>query len=149
MKKQILAFLFIFSFASQLLAQHSYHSQDSVRVTFVMKAKSAVNIDSALVIFDKFNLNGAGTVYKMAKPVSNNIIVDSVPTGKYYITLICFGAVNQRISRITYITSRKKNNAIRFRPNTFEIYQPGSAFIPKEKFDPTHLRITRNSSFKP
>ena len=148
MKRLILGSIFIFCFKSHLPAQH-LHLPDSVKVTLVMRAKTAVNIDSALVIFDKFNLNGAGTVYKMTKPVSNNIILDSVPTGKYYITLICFGAINQRISRITYITSRKKNNSIRFKPNTFEIYQAGSAFIPSEKIDPAHLRITRNSSFKP
>ncbi len=124
---------------------------DSVQVLLKLgkKSKAQIPVDSAFIIFDKYELNGAGIVYKVYRVSSNHIELENVPSGRYYIDIFCYGPTRQRLTKTVYLSSRKKINKIRFRPKLTELYAPGDAFIPPEKINPTRLKVTHESGFKP
>ncbi len=124
---------------------------DSVKVSLKLgkKSKAQIPVDSAFIIFDKYNLNGAGIVYKVYRVSSDHIELENVPVGKYYIDVFCYGPARQRLTKTVYLSSRRKINKIRFKPKSTELYAPGEAFIPPEKISPTRLKVTHEGSFRP
>lgn len=119
---------------------------DSVRVTIQLDntLNKRAPVDSVMVIFDRFNLTGAGTIKRVFHPVNNEVVIENVPEGKFYITVICLGLFNDSFSEVSYVyEKRKNNNAFKFRLKPNEAFDPAAVYIPAEKIDPQNLAILK------
>jgi hypothetical protein len=102
-------------------------------------------IDSVLLIFDKYDLTGAGTIKQVFYPSQNRIIINKVPRGKYYIDVLCMGISHQTYTLIETIGERRPNKL--YVPiKNFERYTPGKVEIPPSSIDFGNLLITRKRS---
>ena len=120
---------------------------DSVRVT--IELNNALNkqapVDSVIVIFDRYNLTGAGTVKNVFYPVNNRVVIENVPEGKFYITVICLGIYKDSFTEVSYVYEKRRNkNAFSFRLKEAEEFDPSAVSIPAEKINPLNLVILRN-----
>lgn len=120
------------------------NNTDSVRVTIHLD--NALNhhapVDSVLVIFDRYNLTGAGVIKKVFYPANNKVVIENVPEGKYYITVMSMGLFRKTFSEVSYVYEhRKNNNEFSFQLPSCDNYQSGTAYIPAEKIDPQQLVI--------
>jgi hypothetical protein len=103
-------------------------------------------IDSVYVIFDRYDLRGAGVIKKVFYPDIENKIRVSLPMGKYYISIYCLGIYNKEsFDRIISAKSNKERN-IFLRLQASDLYEQGLARIPGEHFDPAHLAILNFSN---
>ena len=120
---------------------------DSVRVTIELNnsLNNQAPVDSVIVIFDRYNLTGAGTVKKIFYPVKNRVIIENVPEGKFYITVICLGIYKDSFTEVSYVYEKRRNkNAFSFRLKEAEEFDPSAVFIPAEKINPPYFVILRN-----
>jgi hypothetical protein len=119
-------------------------SRDSLPVTILLKSK-VTTIDSVLLIFDKYDLTGAGTIKQVFYPSHNRIIINKVPRGKYYIDILCMGISHQTYTLVETIGERRSNKL--YVPiKNFERYTPGKVEIPPSLIDFSNLLITRKRS---
>jgi hypothetical protein len=126
-------------------AQHKKRA-DSVRVTiqFNNELNKKAPVDSVIVIFDRYNLSGAGTIKNVYYPVNNKVVIENVPEGKFYITVICLGIYKDSFTEISYVYEKRRNkNSFNFRLKNAEAYNPTDVAIPSEKIDPLNLLILR------
>ena len=125
-------------------AQHKKRA-DSVRVTIELnnKLNNKAPVDSVIVIFDRHNLTGAGTVRNVFYPVDNKLVIENVPEGKFYITVICLGIYKDSFTEVSYVYEKRKNkNVFNFRlKKSAEEFNPSLVSIPPEKIDPQNLAI--------
>ena len=125
-------------------AQSQKTRRDSTTVTIQLNNSHNKNapVDSVIVIFDKHNLTGAGTIKQLFYPVNNEVIIPNVPEGKYYIDILCLGIYHQSFSEISYVYEKKRNkNKFRFHLKPAEEFNRATVYIPKEKIDPLKLTI--------
>jgi hypothetical protein len=121
----------------------SLPNRDSSMVTITLQNASdkLSKIDSVFLIFDRYDLRGAGVIKKVFYPDIENQIHVSVPKGKYYINIFCLGIYNKEsFDRVVYAKSNK-NRKITLRLQESALYQLGLAKIPADHFDPSHLAI--------
>ena len=131
-------------------AQHKKRA-DSVRV--IIELNNDLNqkapVDSVIVIFDRYNLSGAGTIKNVYYPVNNKVVIENVPEGKFYITVICLGIYKDSFTEISYVYEKRRNkNSFNFRLQNAEAYDPSDVSIPAEKIDPLNLLIHRKRSMR-
>jgi len=131
-------------------AQHKKRA-DSVRV--IIELNNELNkkapIDSVIVIFDRYNLTGAGTIKKVYYPVNNKVVIENVPEGKFYITVICLGIYKDSFTEISYVYENRRNkNSFNFRLKNAEAYDPDDVSIPAERIDPLDLIIHRKRGMR-
>jgi len=131
-------------------AQHKKRA-DSVRV--IIELNNDLNqkapVDSVIVIFDRYNLSGAGTIKNVYYPVNNKVVIENVPEGKFYITVICLGIYKDSFTEISYVYEKRRNkNSFNFRLQNAEAYDPDDVSIPAEKIDPLNLLIHRKRSMR-
>lgn len=136
----IVAFLHI-----ELCAQKS--AVDSVQVTILFKNKS-VTVDSVYIIFDRYDLTGAGVIKSVFYPADNRIVIEKVPRGKYFVDIYSIGVDRQIVTRIRRI-GKKRSNTLEVPFKTYETYIPGTAIIPPSNIDPDNLLVTQMKSRKP
>ena len=120
---------------------------DSTQVVIYLENTLNKNapVDSVLIIFDRYNLTGAGTVRKVYYPVNNTLIIPDVPEGKFFITVICLGIYHQQFSAISYVYDQRKNkNHFRFHLKPAEAFNPVTVKIPAQKVNPLQFAIFRN-----
>ena len=98
-------------------------------------------IDSVYVIFDQFDLRGAGVIKRVFYPDRENQIRVSLPKGKYFISIYCLGIYNKESFNRVASSKSNKNRNIFLRLQASALYQQGLAGIPAEHFDPSHLAI--------
>lgn len=116
---------------------------DSVEVTIRFKPPGRMPIkDSVLVIFDRYDLAGAGIIKKVYHPVNNEIIIPAVPPARYYIEIACLGVNQERFTELTYV-NRRHNNVFTYKVKKSGTFTPGLAAIPVEPVDPGKLKILR------
>jgi hypothetical protein len=135
---------------SRAEAQHKKRA-DSTRVTIHFNNNINRNnpVDSVLIIFDRYNLTGAGTVKKIFYPVNNKVIIENVPEGKFYITVICLGIYHDNFSGVSYVYEKRRNkNTFRFRLKHAEAFNTSTVYIPAEKIDAANLSVLRKKSTK-
>jgi hypothetical protein len=123
-------------------------SKDSgtVIITLQNASDKLSKIDSVYVIFDRYDLRGAGVVKRIFYPDQDNKIRVDLPKGKYYISIYCLGIYNKEsFDRIISAKSRKERN-IFLRLQASALYKQGGARIPGEHFDPSHLAILNYST---
>jgi hypothetical protein len=123
-------------------------AKDSSMVTITLQNASdkLSKIDSVFVIFDRYDLSGAGVVKQVFYPDTENKIRVSLPKGKYFINIYCLGIYNKEgFGRIVSTKSRKNHN-IFLRLQASALYHQGRARIPEDRFDPSHLAILNFST---
>ncbi len=71
--------------------------KDSSTVTIMLQNASdkLSKIDSVFIIFDRYDLRGAGVIKRVFYPDVENKIRVSLPKGKYYINIYCLGIYNK------------------------------------------------------
>ncbi len=93
------------------------------------------NVDSVLIILDKFDHTGAGIVRKVFYPdADNKVIIEDLPVGKYYAEIYVLGIYKKHFSTIidTEKIIRKNKKKEIFRLDYADVYFPGSVEIPAE-----------------
>lgn len=121
---------------------------DSVNVLIRLHPRNAQNpeVDSVLVIFDRFDRTGAGTVKRIYHLTNNQFTISKVPEGKYYISIFCLGFYRDVFNDQLFI-SKRHSNSLRFRLKSNDEYIPGT-FLPDMTIDFTNLAITNIKSFR-
>lgn len=117
--------------------------KDSSTVTIRLQNASdkLSKIDSVFVIFDRYDLRGAGIIKKVFYPDIDNKIQVILPKGKYYINIYCLGIYNKEsFDRIVYAKPSKNHN-IFLRLQASALFHQGDTRIPADHFDPSHLAI--------
>ena len=141
LRKTILPLLVITS--CHCYSNDSLPTKDSSSVTITLQNASdkLSKIDSVFLIFDRFDLRGAGVIKKVFYPNVENQIRVSLPKGKYYINIYCLGIYNKECFDRIVTTKPNKNRKIFLRLQASALYQLGLAKIPADHFDPSHLAI--------
>jgi hypothetical protein len=113
----------------------------TVIITLQNASDKLSKIDSVFVIFDRYDLRGAGVIKKVFYPDIENRVRVSLPKGKYYISIYCLGIYNKEsFDRIITAKTNKERN-IFLRLQVSALYKQGGAWIPTDHFDPSHLAI--------
>ena len=120
--------------------------RDSISVTILLKNKNII-VDSVYIIFDRYDLSGAGVINKVFYPSNNRIVIEKVPKGKYYVDVYCIGIDHQRFARVSTV-GKRRSNKVTLPLKTYETYIPGTAIIPSTNIDPSNLLVTQRKSFK-
>ncbi len=112
----------------------SLSQQRPVQYTFLLDNTINNNsvVDSVLVILDKYDRSGAGIVKKVFYPnAANQVIVDSLPAGKYYADVYVLGLYKNHFSSVISARKKKKNK-VKLRLQFKDVYTPGNTNIPAE-----------------
>jgi hypothetical protein len=113
-------------------------SAKSTITSYAFKLNNAVNknnqVDSVLVILDKYDRTGAGIVTKIFYPnQQNEIFIDELPAGKYYAEVFVLGMYQKHFSKIITVTSKAgSKNKTSLSLDFTEAYTSGAANIPAE-----------------
>jgi hypothetical protein len=118
----------------------------TVVITLQNASDKLSKIDSVFVIFDRYDLRGAGVVKKVFYPDIENRIRVNLPKGKYYISIYCLGIYNKESFDRTISAKSNKERNIFLRLQASALYKQGLARIPGEHFDPSHLAILNFSN---
>jgi len=119
-------------------------NRDSVTVTIHLnnRANSQAQVDSVYLIFDRWDLTGAGLVKKIYFPEKNTIRLEKVPKGRYYIEIICLGNYPGRFNK-EIMAHPRGSTRFTFRLKRQEYYSVGAAYIPQQKVDFSKLSINK------
>jgi hypothetical protein len=98
-------------------------------------------IDSVYIIFDRYDLRGAGVIKQVFYPDKDNRIKISLPKGKYYMNIYCLGIYNKVAFDRIVSAKPNKNRKVFLRLQQSALFQLGLANIPDDHFDPAHLAI--------
>ena len=122
-------------------AQASNKDSSAVVITLQNATDKLSKIDSVFVIFDRYDLRGAGVVKRVFYPNLDNKIRVILPKGKYFLSIYCLGIYNKEsFDRIVSAKSRGEKNVL-LRLQASALYKQGAAQIPGYQFDPAHLAI--------
>lgn len=143
----ILLLFALMSITSNSLAQRQ-RDLDSVDVTIRLKKHFPHNapVDSVLVFFDRYDHSGAGVIKQVYYPTNNHIFIPQVPSGRYYIGIVCLGAHLQYFSEVTFVNKRRSNK-LKFTLERSEQFIAGT-YIPDNYVNLLKLYITNARSFK-
>ena len=116
------------------ISNFSFHIQSS--------SGNYTNVDSALIVLDKYNLTGARVVIKVVTADHNNRLnLTDVPVGKYFAGIYTYGLRKQYIPIVITVSgkqTKRKTNTARVVVADTDSYVMGKATIPPEN---THLFI--------
>ena len=109
------------------------HGGDSATVVIQLgnQYHQSTIVDSVYLIFDRFDLSGAGVVRQIFYPVNNTVEI-KVPKGKYYVDIFCLGNYNYKHFDIIVQANGKKRNKLHLRLDGPSLYTPGFVSIPAE-----------------
>jgi hypothetical protein len=124
----------------------SLPTKDSSTVTISLQnaADKLSKIDSVFIIFDRYDLSGAGVVKQIFYPDMDNRIKIRLPKGKYYMNIYCLGIYNKVAFDRVVSAKANKNRKIFLRLQQSALFQLGLAHLPDDHFDPSHLAIFGN-----
>ena len=119
-------------------------NRDSVTLTihFNNSANEKAQIDSVFLVFDRYDLSGAGLIKKVYYPENNSVVVDKLPKGKYYVEVFCLGNYKGHFEK-TMMVHPKATKHVSFKLGKQDFFETGMAYIPPEKYDFSKLPITR------
>lgn len=141
LRKTILSLLVLAS--CHVFGNNHLPARDSGTVVITLQNASdkLSKIDSVFVIFDRYDLRGAGVIKEVFYPDIENRIRVILPKGKYFLIIYCLGIFNKESFEriITTKSSRERNILLRLQVSA--LYKPGMARIPPDHFDPSHLAI--------
>jgi len=121
-------------------------SSDSISVTILLRNKNLV-VDSVYIVFDRYDLTGAGVIKNIYYPSRNQVVIEKVPKGKYYVDVHCIGIGHKNYTKVSTI-GRRRSNKVTVPLETYEVYIPGTAIIPASIIDLNNLVVTQKKSFK-
>lgn len=139
MKTILTILLFTIWMVPRVSAQKS--AGDSISVTIFLRNKKII-VDSVYVIFDRYDLTGAGIVKKVFYPSHNKIVIEKVPKGKYYVDVFCIGISHQNSSQVSTV-GKRRSNKVSIPVKTYEAYIPGTGVIPSTRIDFSNLIVTQ------
>jgi hypothetical protein len=124
-------------------AYDSLPLRDSGTVTISLQNASdkLSKIDSVFIIFDRYDLRGAGVVKQVFYPDKDNRIKISLPKGKYYLNIYCLGIYNKVAFDRIVSAKPNKNHKVFLRLQQSALFQLGLVHMPDDHFDPSHLAI--------
>jgi len=94
--------------ANAVAATTALANAGAVRLQFNEIVTAQDHTDSVLVIFDRYDLTGAGVIYqRYAADAGQGIDISGVPAGKYYITIKIRGMYSDEIEKVITIKSKK------------------------------------------
>ncbi|PWT75826.1 MAG: hypothetical protein C5B59_07865 [Bacteroidetes bacterium] len=99
------------------------------------------SIDSVYLIFDKYDHSGAGIVKQMFYP-SNNLVTLTVPSGKYFVNIVCMGTYNRVYFDYILIAKSRKGKTLSIKLQDPSLFTPGLVDLPQEKIDFSNLLVT-------
>jgi hypothetical protein len=100
--------------------------------------------DSVLIIFDRYDHTGAGVVYQAyAADSDHGITLPSVPAGKYYVTIQCFGLHHDRMEKVVTIKSQKSEK-VRIELQPSEEFSKDKVVIPAYRPDFSDMAVARS-----
>jgi len=119
-------------------------SRDSVSITIHLnnRANAQAQVDSVYLIFDRWDLTGAGLVKKVYYPEKNTIKLEKLPKGRYYIEIFCLGNYPGHFNREVMIHPRASSR-FGFKLKRQEFYLVGTAYIPTQKVDFSNLSVNK------
>jgi len=119
-------------------------SKDSVSLTIHLnnRANGHAQVDSVYLIFDRWDLTGAGLVKKIYRPEKNIIKLEKVPKGRYYVEVFVLGTYPGHFNR-EIMAHPKASSKISFKLKRQEYYIVGTAYIPPQKVDFSKLSINK------
>src|SRR5664279_3835442 len=101
----------------------------TVIITLQNASDKLSKIDSVFVIFDRYDLRGAGVIKKVFYPDIENRIRVNLPKGKYYISIYCLGIYNKESFDRVVSTKPNKNYKIFLRLQESALFQLGLAHL--------------------
>ena len=118
-------------------------SRDSVSITIHLnnRANAQAQVDSVYLIFDRWDLTGAGLVKKVYYPERNTIKLEKLPKGRYYIEIFCLGSYPGHFNR--EVIHPRGSSRFGFKLKRQEFYLVGSAYIPPQKVDFSNLSVNK------
>jgi hypothetical protein len=121
----------------------SLPSKDSGTVTISLQNASdkLSKIDSVFIIFDRYDLRGAGVVKQVFYSDIDNRIKITLPKGKYFMNIYCLGIYNKVAFDRVVSAKPNKNRKVFLRLQQSALFELGLAHMPDEHFDPSHLAI--------
>ena len=138
--------LLLCSWLTTNIASAQKSSPDSLAVTILLKNKYVI-VDSVYIIFDRYDLTGAGVIKQKFYPTDNKVVIEKVPKGKYYVDIYCIGIDQQNYTRVSTI-GKRKTNKVTVPLQYYEAYIPGTAIIPPSIIDLNNLIVTQKKSYK-
>ena len=121
----------------------SAHPEGTAELSFRNRGNNSLEKDSVLVICDRYDRSGAGIVFKVFHPTSDNSIsLGAIPAGKYFLTIQCLGLHRDRIERVVSIKS-KKVETISVKLRECDEFSPDQVVIPAEHPDFSRLKINK------
>ncbi|HEX4852344.1 MAG TPA: hypothetical protein VFV08_16120 [Puia sp.] len=99
-------------------------------------------IDSVYLVFDKYDRSGAGIVKKFFYP-NDNLVTLTIPTGKYYVNIVCIGSYNHSNFDCILNATSKKGKTVSVKLEEPALFTPGMVDLPQEKIDLSNLLVTR------
>ena len=119
-------------------------NRDSVSLTIHLnnRANSHAQVDSVYLIFDRWDLTGAGLVKKIYYPEKNIIKLEKVPKGRYYVEVFVLGTYPGHFNK-EIMAHPRANSRISFKLKKQEYYIVGTAYIKKKKVDFSKLTINK------
>ena len=139
-------FLFCLITGLPVMAQSKRKRNDTTTVTiqFTHSYNRDASVDSALVILDKHNRTGAGTIKQLYYPVNNRIVIPNVPEGKYYIDVVCLGIHQESFREVSYVYEKRSNkNLFRINLKSAEKFDRSTVYIPPETIDAARLKVLK------
>src|SRR6476660_4212110 len=132
----------LLAFSVTLPAQK--RSRDSVSLTIHLnnRANAHAQVDSVYLIFDRWDLTGAGLVKKIYYPEKNIIKLEKVPKGRYYVEVFVLGTYPGHFNK-EIMAHPKASSRISFKLKKQEYYIVGTAYIPQQKIDFSKLTINK------
>jgi hypothetical protein len=118
----------------------------TVTITLQNASDKLSKIDSVFVIFDRYDLRGAGIIKQVFYPDIENQIHVRLPKGKYYINIYCLGIYNKEGFDRIVSTKPKKDHKILLRLQESALFELGLVRMPGDHFDPAHLAILHFSN---
>jgi hypothetical protein len=121
----------------------SLPSKDSgtVMISLQNASDKLSKIDSVFIIFDRYDLRGAGVVRQVFYPDFDNRIKITLPKGKYFMNIYCLGIYNKVAFDRVVSAKPNKNRKVFLRLQQSALFKLGLAHMPDEHFDPSHLAI--------
>jgi hypothetical protein len=97
--------------------------------------------DSVLVIYDRYDLSGAGVIKKIYYPGSNQtVFIPNIPSGKYFVTIQCLGKHHDRYEKIIKVKNGK-TSFVSVKLNNYAEFTKGNVAIPNDPVDFSKLSI--------
>jgi hypothetical protein len=97
--------------------------------------------DSVLVIYDRFDLSGAGIIRKVYYPAKNQTIhISNIPSGKYFVTIQCLGKRHDRYEKIIKIKGGK-TSFVSVKLSVYNEFTRDKVIIPNDPIDFSRLSI--------